>query len=344
MRLADGRVLIMGGTIPFKGICGMACAAPPTASVEVFDPRTGKFRSGGTLVEPRTNASALLLEDGRVLVYGGLFLNSLEIYDPAKGSSARVKLPPAIPALPTDPTVALLRDGRVLIAGGSYDEQMSSSDATLIFDPVTGAFSKGPRLTNGRQGATAAVLADGRVLLVGGEYFSEYIGHANGDAELIDPSRPLAPSTVVYPQGNSGLGPQATSVLLSDGRVLVTGGGLYDEYAGCLTPEGPQIFDPATDAFVPAGPLKTPRSGSKMVRIEDGRVLLFGGTDATCNGATTIEGFDPDSGTFQVVATGFPLITDFSLTLLEDGRVLIVGGANDTWNGMTTASWLLAPR
>jgi hypothetical protein len=56
----------------------------------------------------------------------------------------------------------------------------------------------------------------------------------------------------------------------------------------------------------------------------------------------TVEAFDPDSGTFQVIATGFPKITDFSATLLNDGEILIAGGQSD--NGlMTAATWLLKP-
>ena len=87
----------------------------------------------------------------------------------------------------------------------------------------------------------------------------------------------------------------------------------------------------------------TPRTGSTAIKIGDGRVLLFGGVDASCAPVGTVEAFDPDSGTFQVIAAGFPKISDFSATLLDDGRILIAGGSNGTWNEMTAASWLLKP-
>src|ERR1035437_7183092 len=38
VRLEDGRVLILGGRTPYKGVCPMACIEPVTASVEVYDP------------------------------------------------------------------------------------------------------------------------------------------------------------------------------------------------------------------------------------------------------------------------------------------------------------------
>jgi hypothetical protein len=65
--------------------------------------------------------------------------------------------------------------------------------------------------------------------------------------------------------------------------------------------------------------------------------------DSNCAALGTVEAFDPGSGTFQVIATGFPKISDFSATLLGDGRILIAGGSNGTWNEMTAASWFLEP-
>jgi len=340
VRLHDGRVLIMGGTVPFTGKCEMACIAPATASVEVYDPSTGKFSPYGSLAAPRTDGEALLLNDGRVLVSGGNGqyggdAPTIEIYDPAKKTSVAVKLPANVERLPASPTVVLLADGRVLIAGGSYDSLNTTSNTTLIFDPASGGFSNGPLMAEPRQGATATLLDDGRVLITGGDYYEGFYGYAKNDAELIDPSRPLSQSTLVVSQYS------ATSTLLSDGRVLVAGGGPYDSGAGCISPVASEVFDPSTDRFTPVGPMGTPRSGSAAIKVQDGRVLFFGGVDSNCAAVGTVEVFDPDSGTFQVIATGFPKISGFSVTLLDDGEILIVGGGID-WN-MTTASWFLEP-
>jgi hypothetical protein len=342
VRLHDGRVLIIGGTVPFIGKCEMACILPTTASVEVYDPRTGKFTHNGSLSEPRLDGKALLLNDGRVLVSGGDgqygdWLSKLEIYDAAKGTSVVVKLPADIEKLPTDPTVVLLADGRVLIAGGSYDDYTSTSNVTLIFDPVSGGFGKGPLMAQNRQGATATLLDDGRVLIVGGDYYRNNYGYSNDNAELIDPSHPLSKSTsLVSPY-------QTTSTLLSDGRVLVAGSGPYYSGADCMAPVTSEVFDPGTGKLTPVGPMKTPRTGSAAIKIKDGRVLVFGGVDSKCAATGTVEAFDPDSGTFQVVATGFPKISDFRATLLDDGEILIAGGGSSDWNGMTTASWFIKP-
>ena len=341
VRLGDGRVLIMGGTVPFTGKCQMACIAPDTASVEIYDPHTRKFSPYGSLAQARTDGQALLLGDGRVLVSGGdgqsSDFSTLEIYAPAKKTSVAVEPPGDGQQLPSYPAVALLADGRVLIAGGSYDQLSTTSDTTLIFDPASGGFSKGPLMAKPREEATATLLGDGRVLIAGGTYYESNYGYSNNNAELIDPSNPLSKSTLLASQD------PATASLLSDGRVLVAGGGPYDSGAGCATPVVPEVFDPKTEKFTPVGPMRTPRTGSAAIKIQDGRVLFFGGLDSHCAAMGTVEAFDPDSGTFQVIATGFPKVVDFSATLLDDGEILIAGGhgIND-WN-MTAASWILKP-
>jgi Kelch motif len=148
---------------------------------------------------------------------------------------------------------------------------------------------------------------------------------ANANAELIDPSHPLSPSTLLplsqYP---------VSSTLLSDGRVLV-----METFGGGAGPAGSEVFDPRTEKFTPVGPMSTPRTGSIAIRIPDGRVLVFGGVDSDREAVTTVEAFDPDSETFQVIAT-VPDIQGFSATRLDDGEILIVGGSGN-------AAWLLKP-
>jgi hypothetical protein len=338
--LEDGRVLILGGTVPFTGTCPMACVNPNTASVEIFDPATGKFSANGSLAEPRSGGEALLLKDGRVLVSGGTgeygSFATIEIYDRSTKTSVVVTPPAGTPKLPVDPSTVLLSDGRVLIAGGSYDEYNSTSNVTLIFDPTSGGFSKGPLMATPRQGAAATLLDDGRVLIAGGDYYRANNGYANNSAEVIDPSHPLSSSTLLPSPY------QATSTLLSDGRVLVVGATKYDQVAGCMTPAAAVVFDPGTAGFTTVDQMNTPRTGSAAVRVQDGRVLLLGGRAADCAAVGTVEAFDPGTGTFHAIVTGFPALQDFSATLLGDGDILILGGYSE--NGeMASGSWLLKP-
>jgi N-acetylneuraminic acid mutarotase len=182
------------------------------------------------------------------------------------------------------------------------------------------------------------LLDDGRVLLVGGDYFEGSTAYPNNSAELIDPSRAAALSTLLFSLA------WQTATKLPDGRVLVTGGGLYKSDTTCKTSVPTEVFDPRTERLTAVGPMSTRLSGSAAIGIADGRVLFFGGVvDSDCEAVGTVEAFDPDSGTFQVIATGFPALTGFSATLLNDGRILVAGGDNGDWNGMTAVSWLLKP-
>jgi len=342
VRLDAGRVLIMGGTVPFVGKCEMACTEPATASVEIYDPKTGKFSHNGSLAQPRSGGQALLLNDGRVLVSGGNGqygddLSTIEIYDPAHMASVVVKAPAGAQGLPASATAVLLADGRVLIAGGSYDHSRWTSNVTLIFDPASGGFSQGPHMAKPRQGAMATLLDDGRVLLAGGDDYEDSIGYASNSAELIDPSRASSTSTLLFSLAWN------SATKLSNGRVLLTGGGPNQSDASCRGSSVSEVFDPMTERFTPGGPMITPRSRSAAILVPDGRVLFFGGVDCDWAAVSTVEAFDPESGTFQVVGTGFPALTGFSSTLLNDGRILVAGGDKGDWNGMTAATWLLKP-
>jgi hypothetical protein len=344
VRLRDGRVLVIGGTVPFVGECPMACINPPTTSVEVYDPRTGRFSRNGSLVDVRTGATALLLNDGRVLVAGGGWEPDpeMEIYDPATGKSRVVPPPLGVASVPGAAAYVLLANGQVLVAGGTYDNGMSTSDKTLIFDPATGAWHHGPRMAGPRQGATATLLDDGRVLVVGGSYTKAYYGYDNGDAELLNPAAAFVAETPLT--STVWLNPvlPETPVRLPGGQVLLAVSGVSGDPSSCSVAT-PEVFDPATGTFTLTGSMVTPRGGALPVQLADGRVLYLGGTDASCSPLTTVEAFDPATRTFQVVSTAFPKVRSFGATQLDDGRVLIVGGDSGQWNGMTNKTWLLQP-
>lgn len=75
--LADGRVLVIGGTTLESGFVD---------SNEVFDPNTGNWSLHSVMSENRTDHTASLLQSGTVLVAGGITgsrtLQSAEMLDP----------------------------------------------------------------------------------------------------------------------------------------------------------------------------------------------------------------------------------------------------------------------
>jgi hypothetical protein len=83
-RLADGRVLVTGGSLIGPAQCqdgvtprphgscagGSVNGANFLASAEIWDPRSMSFSSTGSLTQPHFQHAATLLDDGRVLVVG----------------------------------------------------------------------------------------------------------------------------------------------------------------------------------------------------------------------------------------------------------------------------------
>lgn len=170
--LPDGRVLAAGGT----GRTGVASdgsqTVRPEASAEVFDPSTGEWTPVGDMLSGRFEATATPLDDGRVLVAGGLGpqdgdvgpLSSAELYDPATESFSRTG---TMNDVRSNHAAALLDDGRVLISGG--DGGQASIASTEVFDPSRGAWTRVDGLSEGRRGHTATPLEDGDVVVAGGE-------------------------------------------------------------------------------------------------------------------------------------------------------------------------------
>ncbi len=121
----------------------------------------------------------------------------------------------------------------------------------------------------------------------------------------------------------------AASVLLQDGRLLITGG---NGASGVLATT--DILNPSS-GFTPGPPMNLARSSHVAVVLLDGRVLVAGGTDASGRASQSAELFDPAANSWS--ASG-PLMVGRSgatATLLPSGQVLIAGG---TANGAALAS------
>jgi len=286
-RLVDGRVLIVGGIVT---------SLPKevgTRQIELWDPATGAFRAAGLTSFPHTaGLSTVLLADGRVLIIGGVDCNVVPGPAPSD-SAARLRCQPQrltteIWDLATEsvtPTgslaeehdwasATLLADGRVFVLGGGGLPTIGSE----VWDPATGAWSRGGAPTHARLGGqSATLLPDGRVLVVGGQ-----TGTLNGDqfppplrvADIWDPTL-----SSFSPSAAMGLGRERhTATLLADGRVLVDGGigQRAPDFSDTAVLEA-EIWDPATGSFSSAGQDAAGRALHTATLLPDGRVLLTGG-------------------------------------------------------------------
>ncbi|MFN8639906.1 MAG: kelch repeat-containing protein [Dehalococcoidia bacterium] len=112
-----------------------------------------------------------------------------------------------------------------------------------------------------------------------------------------------------------------TATALADGRVLVTGGFQSTVVQALRSSE---VFDPASNQFVPTGDMRAARANHAAALLPDGRVLIVGGQDERAQLLATTELYDPAGGQFlpgpehgagQVLAA----------VPLQDGRVLVIG-------------------
>ena len=261
VRLDSGSVLVAGGE-------DNSTAQTPLPTAETYDVGSGQFQQAGSMLQARDWSTMTRLPDGRVLVCGGFdtkgnYLASAELYDP---KSRRFTQTGHMLHARANHAAVLLANGKVLVVGG-----VDAGTSMELYDPKTGRFTDaGNLLTPRLLDFTATRLRDGRVLIVGGSSSSaEEI--AISSAELYDPAirKSVRVHDMLTPRDGQ------TSTLLSDGRVLVAGGGSASA----------EVFNPTTMTFTATAAMRVARTDHSATLLGNGSVLLAGGAWDP-NGAT----------------------------------------------------------
>ncbi len=322
LRLSDGRVLVVGGR--GRGL-GNVEVGNFEESAELLDPEAVEWHFTGAMADKRQSPAMVELDDGRVLVAGGLgqqkeTVLTAEIWDPATGvweNTASMSLSRS------GMGAVRLLDGRVIVVGGKTDDKflVATLNQSEIYDPDTGTWSEAAPMSEKRINHTVTLLADGRVLVIGG---GKEDGPYSKTVEIYDPASDTW--ITVSPMKLSRAFHAATT--LADGSILITGGRGKRVLA--------EIYDPISDVWSDGGETAAARAEHSAVMLLDGRVLVTGGLGSL----TESEIYDPAINSWSTCS---PLNTGryrHSTVLLADGRVVAMGGNGH--EGILVSSEVLA--
>jgi N-acetylneuraminic acid mutarotase len=347
--LNDGTVLIAGGASGNNPI--LATNALPSA--EIYDPIKQVFNQlSAVMSDSRVSHTATLLQDGTVLVAGGMDdtlidLSTADIYDPVQHSFSRTGV--RMGTVRSQHTATALVDGTVLIAGGATTASNSgnSSEADL-FDGTPGAFVPSGQMLVPRQFHTATMLQDGsaRIFIAGGQ--NEVDGALNS-SELYDGTNysagPVLTTSRSFHTATAFRNGSTQQVLIAGG--VTTAGGvtataeIYTPVAGAI---GSVAATTNTMTNSPVG-----RFGHTATLLSNGDILIAGGEDKNGIVQNSSDLFVPDTlgnGSFDLSRVSTKgksthnLVTGrvyHTATTLCDGTVLLAGGRDANSNYLSSA-------
>jgi uncharacterized protein (TIGR03437 family) len=309
---ASGTVLLAGGEN----------AGGVVKEAELYDPAAKKWTLTGSLTKARSEHTATLLPNGRVLVIGGSdsSLNSLksaETFDPRLGSWNDVRA--TMNVARRQHTATLLGDGGVLVAGGfdgavALNSSEAFSPLKQLWMPISAAMNEK------RRGHTATLLQNGQVFVVGGFDGSA----ALKTSETFTPANKTWTKSVSFNDGRYN----HTATMMPNGRVLLAAGNPNSTVPLAST----ELHDPAQGSWTytqSASNITTvmsvARANHTATLLTNGKVLVAGGSDFFTTHKSS-ELFDPATGQWQVTGDLRTERQGHTATLLPDGRVLVAGG------------------
>jgi hypothetical protein len=279
------------------------------------------WRETGHLLWPRTRHQALLLQDGRVLVIGGLSAKDTPVLDCETFDPKTELWSPAGRLEAAPDSGVLLADGQVLVT-----ESTESGDPCQLFDPKTNKWSSAP------DSPSPAVsffvpMPDGRFL----GYFAE------GDSSIYDPK-----SRKWKLCGDSEMA--CTGLCLPDGRVLAICG---ENIAASPS----HFFDPKSETWTDLPPHDFSPYGQAFL-LQDGRVFYLDTVGIVGNILEVKTVSWHPCATARVYSDGdygpasstdpWEMSLGVAAALLKSGRIVVTGGEYDEWDPMAAgppASW-----
>lgn len=281
-----------------------------------LDYGSGQWIDGPALnFEGRSDALAITLADGRVLVGGGSvdqseFAAATLLYDPGANAWSSAGL---MSTAHIGGAAARLADGQVLVAGGADLDGLVQSQAER-YNPATGRWEPAAPMREARQSFNLVTLPAGRLLAIGGNDGRQTLS----SAEIYDPAsnRWTATGAMNVERENFA----AAVIPGARGYVMAAGG-----WSPGVTATA-ELYDPATGQWtLTANTMSLGRLFNHLPVLPDGRVIAIGGWS---NGAavSAVDIYDPGTNRWR---PGPPLLTArfaYQAVALPDGHIVVAGG------------------
>ena len=273
---ASGRPFVTGGN--------------DAAKLSIYDPTADSWIAGPNMQIARGYQASAALSDGRIFVIGGSWSGGQgnkngEVYSPASNSWSLLAGCPVAPLLTNDAQGVYRQDNHVWLFGWKSGSVFQAGPSkTMNWYYTTGSGSQktaGLRSTDADAMNGNAIMYDavaGKILTVGGAPNYQN-NQATSNAFIITIGTPGTTPSVTKIGSMSQVRAFANSVVLPDGKVLITGGQSYPvPFSDDTSTFIPEIFDPKTSAFTSVNPISVPRVyHSWSLLLPDATVISGGG-------------------------------------------------------------------
>jgi hypothetical protein len=275
----------------------------------------------GNMVTARTAQLWSLLDDGRVLMTGGLDsagnpLASAELYDYLTGKFSSTE---NMTIARQHHKTTLLYTGKVLVTGGRPSATANVLNSAELYDPVSGTFTSTGNMLQYRRLHRSTELSNGKILITGG-----LGGTSNTANNVLNTAELYDPATGTFTQTTGGLIAARRShqaIPLYTGKVLIAGG----NGASSVLLNSAELYDPATNTFTATGSMITARSPF-LTRLPNGKILVSDGSDAAGTPIQALEIYDPATGTFTAAGNTLVARDGNRVNRLDNGKIILVGG------------------
>lgn len=316
--LPDGRLFVAGGheiRTDNNGVRRYDLQSAGSHQTNYFNYVTETWSPGPDMNLPRWYPSVVTLSNGETQIVLGNYINGFSANNsPLGGDNTDLEFlqsngtlrntPGGFPrSLPNYPYLHIAPDGRLIVISGT-------TGSGLAYDPATGGFNTTGvyYLNEAHDQATTAMYDKGKVLVIGGRQYPPNVINRVEIADLNQPPPPLGQMIWSYVTPMNFQRYYATSVVMPDGKVFVSGGtrcpytnNIISEDGSCTNGAimNPEIYEPPSMQF-PGGRWSI-MAAHQVVRLyhsvalllPDGRILVGGGGRTGAYGENNQLTYDP---------------------------------------------------